>query len=276
MIQIDKTSHDRTASPLAGHELTLTYGDHAIVSKLSVAIPEGRISVIIGPNACGKSTLLRALARLLKPQSGSVLLDGGDIARLPTKKIARRLGLLPQTPIAPQGIFVSDLVARGRIPHQSLMQQWSADDEVAVLDALEATGTLDLADRRVDELSGGQRQRVWIAMALAQQTGLLLLDEPTTFLDLPHQIEILDLVLKLNRTEKRTLVLVLHDINLACRYADNIIAMRQGRIVAQGAANEVITESAMRDVFALDCRVIDDPVTGTPLVVPGFSGTGEK
>jgi iron complex transport system ATP-binding protein len=255
---------------LQGQSLSLAYGDRPIVDNLTIAIPDGKVTVIIGPNACGKSTLLRALARLLKPRHGSVLLDGGDIHRLPTREVARRLGLLPQTPIAPDGILVADLVARGRTPHQSALQQWSVEDENAVLDALEATETLDLADRRIDELSGGQRQRVWIAMALAQQTGLLLLDEPTTFLDLKHQIEVLDLVRRLNRGEGRTIVLVLHDLNLACRYADHIVAMRHGKIVAEGDAASVVTAETMRAVFDLDCQVIADPLSGTPLVIPAL------
>jgi iron complex transport system ATP-binding protein len=260
----------RSGSRLRAEKLELRYGERLITGDLGVSIPDGRISVIVGPNACGKSTLLRALARLLKPRQGAVLLDGQDIQRLPTREVARRLGLLPQTPIAPESILVADLVARGRTPHQSALQQWSAADETAVLDALEATGTLDLADRRIDELSGGQRQRVWIAMALAQQTGLLLLDEPTTFLDLRHQIDVLDLVRRLNRQEGRTLVLVLHDLNLACRYADHIIAMSAGRIVAEGPPAEVITAATLREVFELDCEVIADPVSGTPLVIPAF------
>jgi iron complex transport system ATP-binding protein len=224
--------------------------------------------VIVGPNGCGKSTLLRALARLMTPKDGSVVLDGKDIHALPTREVAKRLGLLPQAPISPEGILVADLVARGRSPHQSPFQQWSQADEAAVHDALTATGLLDVAERRVDELSGGQRQRVWIAMALAQHTSLLLLDEPTTFLDLRHQIEVLGLLRKLNRTERRTLVLVLHDLNLACRYADHMIAMRDGKIVAEGAPREVITAGVMAAVFGLDCTVIADPAAGTPLVIP--------
>ena len=255
---------------LTAANVSLTYGDACVVENLSLTVPNGKVTVIIGPNACGKSTLLRALARLLKPSGGSVLLDGADIGSLPTKDVARRLGLLPQTPIAPQGITVSDLVARGRTPHQSVFQQWSDADETAVLDALEATGTLDLADRRIDELSGGQRQRVWIAMALAQQTDLLLLDEPTTFLDLKHQIEVLTLVRSLNRQQGRTVVVVLHDLNLACRYADNIVAMRDGSILAQGAPDHVITTDTIHRVFDLSCDVIADPVSGTPLVVPAL------
>jgi iron complex transport system ATP-binding protein len=253
---------------LAAHEVTLAYDGHVVASELDIEIPDGQITAIVGPNACGKSTLLRALSRLLRPRAGTVILDGQSIHRLPTKEVARRLGLLPQSPIAPDGIVVGDLVARGRTPHQSLFQQWSRDDESAVRAALEATGTLDLVERSVDELSGGQRQRVWIAMALAQQTELLLLDEPTTFLDITHQIEVLDLVADLNRTVGRTIVIVLHDLNLACRYAHHLVAMRDGCVVASGAPDDVITAERVRDVFGLECIVIPDPVSATPLVVP--------
>ena len=255
-------------SRLGARGATLSYGDRTIVDGIDVAIPDGKVTVIVGPNGCGKSTLLRALARLLAPKQGSVFLDGKDIHALPTREVARRLGLLPQAPISPEGILVADLVARGRSPHQSAFQQWSAADEAAVHEALAATDLLDVAERRVDELSGGQRQRVWIAMALAQHTSLLLLDEPTTFLDLRHQIEVLGLLRKLNRSERRTLVLVLHDLNLACRYADHMIAMRDGRIVAEGAPHEVITAGVMAAVFGLDCTIIADPASGTPLVIP--------
>ncbi len=255
-------------SRLAADAVTLAYDGNVVASDLSIQIPDGQITVIVGPNACGKSTLLRALARLLKPRAGTIVLDGGSIHRLPTKQVAKLLGLLPQSPIAPDGILVGDLVARGRTPHQSLFQQWSTSDETAVNAALEATGTANLAERSVDELSGGQRQRVWIAMALAQETGLLLLDEPTTFLDITHQIEVLDLIADLNRRDGRTIVVVLHDLNLASRYAHHIVAMRDGRILASGTPREVITVDTIREVFGLESVVIDDPVSGTPLVVP--------
>lgn len=255
-------------SRLAARRVTLAYEGNVVARELDIEIPDGRITAIVGPNACGKSTLLRALARLLRPREGTVLLDGQEIHRLPTKEVARRLGLLPQSPIAPDGIVVGDLVARGRTPHQKLFQQWSRADEEAVRSALAATGTLDLVERSVDELSGGQRQRVWIAMALAQETELLLLDEPTTFLDITHQIEVLDLVGELNRNVGRTVVVVLHDLNLACRYADHIVAMREGRIVVSGAPADVVTADHVRSVFGLECVVIDDPVSHTPLVVP--------
>jgi iron complex transport system ATP-binding protein len=255
-------------SRLRACDVTLAYDGRVVVHDLSIDIPDGEITVIVGPNACGKSTLLRALSRLLRPRSGTVVLDGEAIHRLPTKQVATRLGLLPQSPIAPDGILVGDLVARGRTPHQSLFQQWSASDEAAVRAALDATGTADIADRPVDELSGGQRQRVWIAMALAQETGILLLDEPTTFLDIAHQFEVLDLVAGLNRRDGRTIVVVLHDLHLACRYAHHIVAMRDGRVVTEGRPHDVITADTVRAVFGLESVVIADPITGTPLVVP--------
>jgi iron complex transport system ATP-binding protein len=233
-----------------------------------VSIPDGRITVIVGANACGKSTLLRALARLLTPRSGTVLLDGDEIRRLPTRTVAQRLAMLPQSPLAPDGIVVADLVARGRHPHQRWFQQWSKADEAAVNEALAVTDTADLAERPVDELSGGQRQRVWIAMALAQGTGILLLDEPTTFLDLAHQLEVLDLLAELNATRQSTIVCVLHDLNLAGRYAHHLVAMRGGAIVAEGPPAEVMTEETVAEVFGLMARVIADPVTGSPLVIP--------
>lgn len=255
-------------SRLRAEGVRLAYDDHVVVQNMDLAIPDGQITVIVGPNACGKSTMLRSLARLLRPSSGQVVLDGEEIHSLPSKEVARRLGLLPQTPIAPEGIIVVDLVARGRTPHQKLFQQWSDADERAVRSALAATGTLDLADRTVDELSGGQRQRVWIAMALAQETDLLLLDEPTTYLDITHQIEVLDLVDRLNQEQGRTVAVVLHDLNLACRYAHHIVMMRDGELVASGEPSAVITAESVRNVFGLECIVIDDPVCNTPLVVP--------
>jgi iron complex transport system ATP-binding protein len=255
-------------SRLAADRVRLAYDNHVVVDELTFAVPDRRITAIVGPNACGKSTLLRALSRLLRPAGGAVTLDGRQIHRRPTKEVARQLALLPQSPIAPDGILVSDLVARGRTPHQRLLQQWSHDDESAVRTALAETSTAALADRRVDELSGGQRQRVWIAMALAQDTDILLLDEPTTFLDIAHQIDVLDLVARLNRDRDRTVVLVLHDLNLACRYAHQLVAMRDGAIVAAGPPGEVVTADTVRAVFGLECVVIDDPVSGTPLVVP--------
>jgi ABC-type cobalamin/Fe3+-siderophores transport system ATPase subunit len=256
-------------SPLVAQRLDLAYDHRQIVTGLDVDISDGKFTIIVGPNACGKSTLLRALARLLPPASGSVLLDGSNIANMKTKKIAQRLGLLPQSSIAPEGITVGELVARGRHPHQSFLRQWTDADEAAVLSALRATNTEDLSSRQVDELSGGQRQRVWVAMVLAQETSLLLLDEPTTFLDVAFQIELLDLFSQLNHEYGHTLVAVLHDLNQACRYADEIIAMKDGAIVAQGAPEEIVTAELVDEVFGIGCTVIDDPVTGAPMIVAG-------
>ncbi len=253
---------------LAAENVSLRYGDRAITTDLSVAIPDDSFTVIVGPNACGKSTLLRAFARLLKPATGRVLLDGEQISGLPAKELARRLGLLPQSSTAPDGITVADLVARGRYPHQGLLRQWSREDERVVAESMAATDVQALGDRYVDELSGGQRQRVWLAMAIAQQTPLLLLDEPTTFLDIAHQVEVLDLCARLHEEQGRTLVAVLHDLNQAARYATHLIAMRDGEVVAQGAPSEIVTAELVERVFDLPCQVIEDPQTGTPLVVP--------
>jgi iron complex transport system ATP-binding protein len=255
-------------SRLVAEELTLAYDDRTIVDTLSLDLPDGKVSVVVGANACGKSTLLRGMARLLKPRGGQVLLDGRAIHRTPTREVARTLGLLPQNPTTPEGITVVDLVGRGRHPHQGRFHRWSAEDDAAVTHALIATDTLALADRVVDELSGGQRQRVWVAMALAQETALLLLDEPTTYLDVAHQVEVLDLLADLNQTRGTTIVMVLHELNLAARYADHLVAMHEGRIVAFGSPAEVITEDCVRAVFGMECRVIEDPVTGTPMVIP--------
>ncbi|MEU5051324.1 ABC transporter ATP-binding protein [Streptomyces sp. NPDC021096] len=257
------------ASRLTARDLTLSYEDRTVVDGLDLDIPDGEVTVVVGPNACGKSTLLRALGRLLKPARGTVLLDGEELARIPTRRIAQSLGLLPQTPVAPEAITVADLVARGRQPHQRWWQQWSEADERAVADAMARTDVSALADRPVDELSGGQRQRVWIAMALAQETDLLLLDEPTTYLDISHQVEVLDLVRQLNHERGRTVVAVLHDLNQAARYADHLVAMKAGRIVARGRPADVVTADLVREVFGLDSVVVPDPVTGSPLVVPG-------
>ncbi|XIE79631.1 ABC transporter ATP-binding protein [Streptomyces sp. SBR177] len=262
-------------SRLRTRGLTLAYEERTVVHELDLAIPDGRVTVIVGPNACGKSTTLRALGRLLRPQGGAVLLDGEELAKLPTKHVARKIGLLPQTPVAPEAITVGDLVARGRQPHQAWWKQWSEEDERAVVDAMARTDVTALAERSVDELSGGQRQRVWIAMALAQETDLLLLDEPTTYLDIAHQVEVLDLVRRLNRARGRTVVLVLHDLNQAARYADHLVAMKSGRVVAEGAPSEVVTADLVHDVFGLDAVVVPDPVTGSPLVVPGAPWGGD-
>jgi iron complex transport system ATP-binding protein len=256
------------ARTLEARGLTLGYDREPIIDDLTTSIPPGRVTAIIGANASGKSTLLRGLARLLPPRAGEVELDGVPIRRMPTAEVARVVGLLPQSPIAPDGITVGDLVGRGRYPHQGWFRRWTADDEIAVDAALTATGTADLVDRRVGDLSGGQRQRVWIAMALAQDTDILLLDEPTTFLDVNYQVEVLDLLRDLNRDRGTTIVLVLHELNLAARYADHVIAMQGGRIVAEGAPASVITVDTVFEVFNLECDVIEDPRTGTPLVIP--------
>ncbi|MFF3565265.1 ABC transporter ATP-binding protein [Streptomyces sp. NPDC002574] len=253
---------------LRARGLHLAYDQRLVVEDLDLVIPSGRITAIVGANACGKSTLLRALARLLAPRRGAVELDGRALRSLPTRELAQRLGILPQTPVAPEGLTVFDLVSRGRSPHQNWWRQWSKADELAVHEALAATGMADLADRAVDELSGGQRQRAWIGMAVAQGTPVLLLDEPTTYLDLAHQIDVLDLITDLNRREGRTVVMVLHDLNQACRYADHVIAMKAGRIAAEGPPAEVVTEATVEDVFDLRCRITTDPVSGTPLVIP--------
>ncbi|MFC6451062.1 ABC transporter ATP-binding protein [Cellulomonas gelida] len=235
---------------------------------MTLEIPSGKITTIVGANACGKSTLLRAMARLLKVKAGRVLLDGRPIDAIGSREVATVLGLLPQTPVSPEGIAVADLVGRGRYPHQGWFRRWTEQDEVAVQTALAATDILDLADRPVDELSGGQRQRVWIAMALAQETDVLLLDEPTTFLDVAHQVEVLDLLTDLNRSRGTTIVMVLHDLNLAARYTDHLVALREGRLVAQGPPADVVTPELVADVFGMTAQVIADPVSGTPLVVP--------
>ncbi|MFD9432414.1 ABC transporter ATP-binding protein [Streptomyces sp. NPDC060002] len=271
--EADAAGPDAAHPPSAGPELRarnlhLAYDGRPVVEDLDLHVPTGRITAIVGANACGKSTLLRALARLLTPRQGVVELDGVALRSVPTRELARTLGILPQTPVAPEGLTVFDLVGRGRSPHQTWWRQWSAADEEAVHGALAATGLTDLADRPVDELSGGQRQRAWIAMAVAQGTPVLLLDEPTTYLDLAHQIDVLDLITDLNRREGRTVVMVLHDLNQACRYADHVIAMKAGRIVAEGAPAEVVTEATVEDVFDLRCRITPDPVSGTPLVIP--------
>ena len=262
------TPGSTTMQRLTADSVTLGYDQRIIAEDLSVEIPDNSFTVIVGPNACGKSTLLRALSRMLRPNRGQVLLDGQSIHALPAKKVAKTLGLLPQTSIAPDGITVADLVSRGRYPHQGLLRQWSAEDERIVVESMESTRISDLADRYVDELSGGQRQRVWIAMALAQQTPLLLLDEPTTYLDIHHQIEVLDLCAELHETQGRTLVAVLHDLNHAARYATHLIAMRGGEVIAAGPPGDIVTAELVERVFQMPCQIIDDPETGTPLVVP--------
>ncbi|KDQ02781.1 ABC transporter ATP-binding protein [Rhodococcus sp. GOMB7] len=259
-----------TATPtsrLRAEKIELRYADRTIVDELSLEIPDGGFTVVVGPNGCGKSTLLRALGRMLTPRSGRVVLDGNDIRSHRTKEVARRIALLPQSPLWPGAISVADLVSRGRYPYQSMLRQWSPEDEHVVSEALNEVGMRYAADQLVDELSGGQRQRVWIAMTLAQRTPVLLLDEPTTFLDIAHQIEVLDLCSQLHQSG-RTLVAVLHDLNLAARYATHVVAMRSGKIVMQGSASDVFTPELLREVFDLEALVLEDPETGRPLVVP--------
>jgi len=258
----------RAAHRLGADGLVLGYGGPDVIRGLDVAIPDGRLTMIVGANASGKSTLLRGLARLLRPRSGAVVLDGRSIAELPTIEVARVIGLLPQASVAPDGITVGDLVGRGRYPHQGWFRRWTPDDEAAVADALAATGITDLIERPVATLSGGQRQRAWVAMALAQDTDILLLDEPTTFLDIAHQVELLDLLVDLNRERDKTIVVVLHDLGLACRYADHLIAMHDGAIVAQGVPADIVDAALVREVFGIDSVILPDPVSGTPLVVP--------
>jgi len=259
--------------------LTLSYGNEAIIDQLSLKIPKSKITVLIGSNGCGKSTLLRSLARLLKPQSGSIILDGYEMTKLSTKEIAKRLAILPQGPVAPEGLTVLQLVKQGRYPYQNWLKQWSEEDEQMVYRALEATQMKDLAERSVDSLSGGQRQRAWIAMTLAQGTDTILLDEPTTYLDMTHQVEILDLLFELNENEQRTIVMVLHDLNLACRYADHIVAVRNKSIYAEGKPEEIVTKEMIRSVFGMECEIGVDPLFGTPLCIPHGKGRlvkGEK
>jgi len=256
-----------TEPRLRAKELTLAYDSRVVVERLDVTITDGSFTVIVGPNACGKSTLLKALARVLKPRAGAVHLDGRAIASYPSRHVAKQLGMLPQSSIVPAGLVVEELVARGRFAHQRLLKQWSPEDAAAVAEAMRLTEVAELADRFVDELSGGQRQRVWLAMALAQQTSILLLDEPTTFLDLAHQFEVLDLCADLHE-QGRTIVAVLHDLNHACRYATELIVMREGEVIAQGPPAAVLTAGLVERVFGIPCRVIDDPESGTPMVIP--------
>ncbi|TDC23293.1 ABC transporter ATP-binding protein [Streptomyces sp. 8K308] len=253
---------------LHAKDLTLGYDDQTVVTNLDIEILDGKVTAIVGANGCGKSTLLRGLARLLRPRDGAIHLDGRSLSELSTLDVAKVLGLLPQSPVAPEGITVADLVSRGRYPHQGWFRRWAERDHDAVARALDATDTADLVNRPLQQLSGGQRQRVWVAMALAQETDLLLLDEPTTYLDINHQVELLRLVRKLNAQSGKTIVLVLHDLNLACRFCDHIVAMAEGNIVAEGAPTDIITAELVEKVFGLACVVIPDPVAGTPMVIP--------
>lgn len=263
---------------LETRSLTLSYGGAAspIVQELSLSIPKGKITVFVGSNGCGKSTLLRSMARLLKPEAGSIVLDGKQLTELPTREVARKLAILPQGPVAPEGLTVFQLVKQGRYPYQSWLRQWSKEDERMVNKALAETNMLELAERPVDSLSGGQRQRAWIAMTLAQGTETILLDEPTTYLDLTHQIDILDLLFELNEKERRTIVMVLHDLNLACRYAHHIVAIRDKTVYAQGKPEDVVTGNMVRDVFGLECEIAEDPLFGTPICIPHGRGRTVK
>lgn len=263
-------THPAGARPtrLRARGLTLGYGDAPVVQDLSLDLPDGRVTTVVGANGCGKSTLLRGLCRLLPPEQGVVELDGQDLRTLRPRQVARTIGLLPQHPLVPPGVTVAELVERGRHPHRSAWRPTSREDRALVAEAMRRTDVLDLAERSVDSLSGGQRQRVWFAMVVAQQTDLLVLDEPTSFLDLNHQLGLLDLVQELNEDRGTTVVMVLHDLNLAARYSDHVVAMRAGTVVRQGTPAEVITPDLLRTVFSLEARVVDDPVTGTPLVVP--------
>ncbi|AHL72787.1 ABC transporter ATP-binding protein [Bacillus safensis] len=259
-------------SAISTEGLSLGYGETMIIDELNVSIPKGEITVFIGSNGCGKSTLLRSLARLMKPMGGSVLLEGHSIAKLPTKEVAKQLAILPQGPEAPEGLTVHQLVKQGRYPYQNWLKQWSKQDEEAVNRALKSTKMEDLADRTVDSLSGGQRQRAWIAMTLAQETDIILLDEPTTYLDMTHQIEILDLLFDLNEKEQRTIVMVLHDLNLACRYAHHLVAIKDKSIYAEGRPETVINCDLVKNVFDMNCQVTTDPLFGTPLCIPHGRG----
>jgi iron complex transport system ATP-binding protein len=253
-------------------QLTLAYGESVIIEELDLKIPKGEITVFIGGNGCGKSTLLRSIARLLKPKSGEIVLNGKTISKMSSKDVAKQMAVLPQGPVAPEGLTVLQLVKQGRYPYQTWLKQWSSEDERKVHEALDATGLLELKERPVDSLSGGQRQRAWIAMTLAQDTDFILLDEPTTYLDMTHQIEILDLLYELNEMENRTIVMVLHDLNLACRYAHNIVAVKDKKIAAMGKPEDVVTRELVKNVFEMDCEISVDPLFGTPLCIPYGKG----
>lgn len=262
------TAQQLDSTALHVKDVSVGYGERTVLNTLNVDIKRGAVTSIVGPNGCGKSTLLRTMSRLLNPTKGEIVLDGKSIHDIPTRKLATQLGLLPQTPIAPDGIVVADLVGRGRTPHQGILGRWSQQDYDIVAEALETTGISDLAERSIDELSGGQRQRVWIAMALAQRTDTLLLDEPTTYLDVKHQLDVLDLLTELNRDRGTTIVMVLHDLNLAARYSDELVAVSGGKVFAHGHPREVITKENVKSVFGIDSVIITDPVSDQPAVMP--------
>ncbi|MGB3706820.1 ABC transporter ATP-binding protein [Gordonia sp. (in: high G+C Gram-positive bacteria)] len=268
MVGVASSSPAPTPARLRAESLTVGYDGVTVIDGLNVKIHTGQVTTIVGPNGCGKSTLLRTLSRLLNPKAGQVILDGRDIATLKPKKVARTLGILPQNPTAPEGLTVAELISRGRHPHQSWYRQASSGDDAAVVRAMRMTATDSLANRRVDSLSGGQRQRVWIALTLAQETDLLLLDEPTTYLDLAHAVDVLDLVDELRTEHGKTVVMVLHDLNLAARYSDSLIVMRSGQIVAEGSPEEVLNPTLLREAFGLGSQIVQDPISGTPMVVP--------
>lgn len=253
---------------LKAEHLVAGYEKKTILQDVSIEIPDEKISVIIGANASGKSTLLKTLVRLIKPSSGEIMLDNTSVDKIPSKEFAKKVGLLPQSPIAPEGITVTDLIGRGRFPHQTFLKSWGEEDTKAVAEAMDIMGISQFANRSIDELSGGQRQRVWIAMALAQQTDILFLDEPTTFLDIAYQVEILDLLTELNRKHKTTIVMVLHEINLSARYADHLFVMCDGKLVSQGEPRKIVTKELIKDVFSLDCTIVEDPVSKSPLLIP--------
>ena len=255
-------------------QLTLQYGNQPIIENLDFDIPLKKITVLVGANGRGKSTLLRSLARLLKPTAGDIWIDEQKMQDISTKKIAKQLAFLPQGPIAPEAVTVHQLVKQGRYPHQSWYQQWSKEDDALVEKALVATQLSDLKDCHVDSLSGGQRQRAWIAMTLAQETPIILLDEPTTYLDMAHQIELLDFLFELNREHERTIVMVLHDLNLACRYADNLVAIHNKKVAIQGPPEKIVTSEMVKSIFNLDALIHEDPFFGTPLCIP--KGKGRK
>ncbi|MGM8216523.1 ABC transporter ATP-binding protein [Bacillaceae bacterium W0354] len=257
---------------LAANKLTLGYGEQIIIDDLNIEIPKGKITVLIGSNGSGKSTLLRSMARLLQPKSGQVILDGNEIAKMNTKEVAKKMAILPQGPATPEGISVYQLVKLGRYPYQGFMKKWSQKDEDAVNRALKDTNLMELKFRSVDSLSGGQRQRAWIAMTLAQETDLILLDEPTTYLDMTHQIDVLDLLFELNEKDQRTIVMVLHDLNLACRYADHIVAIKDKKVYAEGAPEDIVSCDLVLNVFGMHCDVTFDPIFGTPMCIPHGRG----
>ncbi|MDO4927749.1 MAG: ABC transporter ATP-binding protein [Corynebacterium sp.] len=256
---------------LVAQDISVGYNDTTIVHDVSLKIPDQKVTTIIGANGCGKSTLLRGLARMLPLQSGTVTLDDQDIKSYKHRDLAKQLSMLPQSPITPPGVTVAELVGRGRHPHQSWLHQWSSSHSEIVDEAMELTNVAELRDRPVTDLSGGQRQRVWISMVLAQDTDIVFLDEPTTYLDLAHSVEVLDLVRRLNKQQNKTIVMVLHDLNLASRYSDHLVLMKQGHLIAQGQPNDVISAESLYDVFGLRARVIPDPCAAGPLIVPEAS-----